>query len=425
MSPATPPALPPAPPAQTTTRRPGEVSPKRSTRRGATGPPRPPAGRVWVQRLIIAWFAAVLGVPMVATLAGAGRSTVDNRGAADAPAWDDGAALGDVATYEQLGRYVSDRFALRSVAVRSAARLDELLWRADTAQVRRGRDGWLFLDASLRRWCEAPLAPLDAIEAFERTIASLEAGGRRGLLAIAPEKSSIYPGQLSDRAARDGACSAELVAEARADLAGRPWYVDLYEPLLAAAGDAQAVGAAPLYHPRDTHWSPQGAALYAAAVVAALDPAAWTASALEAGAPRDFVPDLTRLLGLARTERETPLLVRRPGVHTERSAEDPPTFRSTSDASSPLVPGRTVVVHDSFGLGAFDLLAPSFAEVTFVHWDELERAEVAALLDAADTVVIEVAERTVVQRAQELDGRVLPAIETLPSRLPAGGTAGP
>jgi hypothetical protein len=134
-------------------------------------------------------------------------------------------------------------------------------------------------------------------------------------------------------------------------------------------------------------------------LVERLQPGLWRDSDLHATGQTELVPDLTRLLGLPKTDHEESYAIVRPGVTT---TEGPPTpvqddfairhFRSTSTAAA-LIPGHTVMLYDSFTLPAVEMLAPFFSDLTLVHWNVIGKADVEGLLRDADRVVAEGAER--------------------------------
>lgn len=360
--------------------------------------------RRFSQTIVVVAFLGFVSVPLLLTLLGQRPGATDNRAVAEPPDLSP-RALVDERTYQELDRYLSDQFALRELAIRADARLDDLVWKGDRGDVRRGEDGWLYYGPSLTQLCQEPMGPQVAVEVLDRFAAGLDERGVEFRYLVAPEKPSLYPEYLTDRLRGDGECGRGQVALLRAELgaASRPWYVDLYEPLeqLKAQSDE------PIYHPRDTHWTGAGAALFVERMVDSLDPGLWRDGALRVAGTADFEPDLTRLLGLPQRVEVPEFEIVRDGVTTTVSAEVPvegaqPIRRSTSRTTGEgLVEGRSVVIYDSFGLSAIDLVQPFFADVSFVHWNAVDSPEAEALLDAADTVVAQGAEREVTWRVRE------------------------
>lgn len=358
------------------------------------------------QLLVAIGFLAFISVPLLLTLAGARPGSTDNRPAAAAPPID-ARSLVDERTYQDLDRYLSDHFSLRELAIRADAKLDDVVWKGDRGDVRRGEDGWLYYAPSLTRLCTEPLAPGDGVRVLDRFAAGLEAEGVEFRYLLAPEKSTLYPEHLTDRLLDDGECGRAAVHLLRRELGSpsRPWYVDLYGPLEAL----KASRPEPVYYPRDTHWDQFGASVFVEEVARSLGEDLWHDEDVEQVGLQPFEPDLTRLLGLPQRIEVPELALVRPGVSTAAWEETPvegaePLLRATSTSASaerPVVGGRSIVIYDSFGLAALDLLKPFFADVTFVHWNALGAPQVEALLDEADTVVAQGAEREFTWRMRE------------------------
>lgn len=366
---------------------------------GASPPPAPAgAMRRWVRTLVLVGFIGFITMPLLVTVAGVRPGSVENRSTTQAPDLG-GQALLREKTYQSINQFLIDRWAFRGLAVRANAKLNDKLWRSEFAgDVRRGKDDWLFFGPSLRRLCTEPLTPTQSLEVLDRLAATIEGSGRTFVYALAPEKTSIYPEYLTDRQRNEGTCAFAERDQLRAALQApsRAWNVDLYGPIEAL----KAASSTPVYHPRDTHWTQRGAAQYVSEVVERLQPGLWDDGELVQTGTATLTPDLTRLLGLPKTDTEDAYAVQRPGVTV---SEDPPIpvagdfavrrFHASATGGTSLIAGRTVMIYDSFTLSAVDLLTPFFADLTLVHWNDIGKTNVAELIAAADTVVVEGAER--------------------------------
>ena len=178
-----------------------------------------------------------------------------------------------------------------------------------------GREGWLYLPADLRALAVPDLAALspgaggeaDPVPAIVDFASQVRKAGAELLLVPVPPKPLVYPEPLLPAglvagAGDLGAPLAELFAEL--ERRGVP-VLDLL-PALRAAKDA---GGDPLYCRTDTHWSPRGIAVAAAAIAERVGRPAWLA-----GVPRREVRserrqlaiegDLWRLLPAPRPEPE-------------------------------------------------------------------------------------------------------------------------
>jgi len=178
-----------------------------------------------------------------------------------------------------------------------------------------GRDGWLFLPGDLRALAVPELAALspgtggeaDPIPAIADFAAQVRRAGAELLLVPVPPKPLVYPeallpAGLEGDAANLGAPLADLHAEL--ERRGVP-VLDLL-PALRAAKDE---GGDPLYCRTDTHWSPRGIAVAAAAIAERVGRPAWLASVPRREVRTTHRPlaiegDLRRLLPEPRPEPE-------------------------------------------------------------------------------------------------------------------------
>jgi SGNH hydrolase-like domain, acetyltransferase AlgX len=134
-----------------------------------------------------------------------------------------------------------------------------------------GRDGWLFYRPSVRYLVErqtgAPESkvadPLQAIRSFRD---QLQERGIRLLVVPVPNKESVYPGMLATRAEGAGVVVCEQTRRLldQLDQAGVE-YVDLFAVFRRASQEESRSRSRRLYLAQDSHWSPEGAQVAAAA----------------------------------------------------------------------------------------------------------------------------------------------------------------
>ena len=135
-----------------------------------------------------------------------------------------------------------------------------------------GSQGWLFYRPSVRyvvdRQTDAPdrdsADPLPAIRSFRD---QLQARQIRLLVVTVPNKESVYPGMLAERAEGAGVVVCERTRRLLDQF--KQWgieYVDLFEVFRRARQQESRSDPRRLYLAQDSHWSPEGARLAAAAV---------------------------------------------------------------------------------------------------------------------------------------------------------------
>ena len=198
-----------------------------------------------------------------------------------------------------------------------------------------GRDGWLFYKPGVDYLTQrpgtpasagSPLAgavrenstPAQALAAIVSLRDQLEARGIRLLVVPAPNKESVYPDQLTRRAAR---LPGVVCEETRTVLGGLRAagveVVDLFE-LFASARKARP--GASLYLAQDSHWSPLGAQLAAEAVARRVIQRGWIKPGdveyEQTRAPLERTGDLLRML-------QAPALERRLGPESVLCAQVP------------------------------------------------------------------------------------------------------
>ena len=137
------------------------------------------------------------------------------------------------------------------------------------------------------------------------------------------------------------------------------------------------------------------------ALIRSFGPDLWSDADVVPGRPKRAVMDLARQLGLRRAET-VPSVTIRPTVDIVRTPIDLPVatnnakavYRITATGDRPLVPGRTVIVYDSFFGLNMAAVAPFFAESIWIHIGDLQNhPEIAALIGPADRVILERVER--------------------------------
>lgn len=379
------------------------------------------ATRVLFAILAVGFFAT----PIAARVLGVTAESFENRPFAERPdlsqGWD---------AFGQTTRFLTDRMPLRAQAVRANTRIwtdvfgttprygpaqapgadealpfagdpagDPALGAPDTrapsdaaapasaAQVLTGRNGWLFLQGEQDRSCQPFMAFGDALGVWRALARQIRAGGKRVLLIVPPDKGSVYSEQLPDFPG--DACAAagkrrlwSLLGAAEADF---PEVIALRDDLLAqkpSAGDG-------LYSRKDSHWTTFGSLALVRALVDRLGDGGGPAGTPEVGVRPDeivdpgraeYTGDLNGLLGVSETDTQARREIRR-------------------DAEAPRIPGRTVLVGDSYSEAPLPQLTPYFEDLRVLSWVNTPPAKMANGIERADTVILETVEREFTYRA--------------------------
>lgn len=221
----------------------------------------------------------------------------------------------------------------------------------------------------------------------------IERSGRTVVWTVAPSKTTARP-RLLPKDPPHGTCDTNgMVDVRRAVDAQRDRNFLALRRLLAT--DRRQV-----YFATDPHWTTVGGAVYAKALADRLDPRIGRLQRYEYGTEtRDGLLNWFRGVFAPETA-ETARYAGRVRTRTTSSSEEqwsgyPALTSDYSWRSRPrraTIPGRTLLVGDSFTMFALDNLVPLFARGRFMWWDQSPEEDLVAAIARADTVVLESAE---------------------------------
>lgn len=337
----------------------------------------------WV---IAAVFTSLIAIPTVVFAIGARPTPNQNRPPTPLPELTAAGFL-DRELTPQLDAYLQDALIIAPGAVAAEAWADVALGDNPSDEVTLGSNGWLYYTFSLNRPClsaDDVARFSDTVQRAERVVA---ATGRELIVAIAPDKATIVPEFLPD----SDTCVDE-VADALHALDRPRALLTVWDEMRTARASERSI-----YFRLDTHWTHEGAAVMAEALVDRLQPGGWSEAALEHVATTDHEGDLTVLLGLPSTEPNDELEVILPASDQTRQVRKLRTaagneydevvavdFATTGD---PVVSATTLVMHDSFGWQLTPMLAPYFQSATFVAETDPRAAHMDGDLEQAETVI--------------------------------------
>lgn len=277
-----------------------------------------------------------------------------------------------------------------------------------------GKDGWLFYGQEFVNACRPQARIATVLAGLRRFSDIVRRSGRRLVIVIVPDKSGMEPGKLPGDLP-EKACTARAHAARLAALraARIPGWIDIEARLRRRQRELGA----PIYLPRDTHWTQEGSLVYARTVVDALAPGLWRTARIVPDGEASYVPDTARQVGDTTRSSEPAFRVERPGVPVPlvgRVMELPPYWfftRSTvRGAGRRVIRGPAVVYGDSYDFRALPKLQPFFARLT--HVPELIAPYIAGQLpEGQDRAVREIARARVVvlEQAERIFWGVRPA----------------
>ena len=384
--------------------------------------------------------------PLGAFVLGARPEAFENRALAELPAPSDGWSF-----FPDFTTWAVDHLPLRQQAVEAYAAGSETVFgeppsygttdqgplggapggeRTDSEatefpQVIQGEDGWLYLGADVSNMCDPTRDIDETFDRLDRLARAVEDSGRRFVLTIAPDKSTIYPDNLPDTYLGEECASERRDAFWEVLRSSPPdWYVDLREPL-----EEQQEESGPIYRPTDTHWAPRGAAVFAYELARALDPTLLMGTRLRETGDTSRTGDLGTLLGAPVEDEYPDYAVERTGVTPvgrdslllPELPYDAAYTVTNRSAGAPLFAPRTLLLGDSFTNSSRGALGAWFAELALLH-NEVAAEDPQIAADAmadADVIVYEIVERSLGSgRAALLDDAALDAIEATLAAAP-------
>lgn len=333
-------------------------------------------------KLIAAVFIALISIPVIVFALGMRPEPNQNRPPTPLPEITADGIL-DRDLTPQLDAYLEDALIIAPGAAAAEAWTDVAIGDNPSEEVTIGTNGWLYYTFSLSRPCltsEDAQEFVDTIARAERVVA---ATGRTLLVAIAPDKATIVPDYLPD-----GDTCVDETADTLNALEGPDALLTVWDEMRTARANDR-----PIYFRLDTHWTNEGAGVMAEAILERLAPGTWSDDTVTETSTIDHEGDLTVLLGLPSTEEAVELATELPGSQQSRSTRPLLTATGTEyektvavdfASSAPIIGGRTLVMHDSYGWALTPMLSPYFGEAAFIAetnpgvghlWDDLEDAE--------------------------------------------------
>jgi alginate O-acetyltransferase complex protein AlgJ len=258
-----------------------------------------------------------------------------------------------------------------------------------------GRLGWTFLQGEIDRNCHPPIELDAALRRWHALVDAIRDSGRRVVLLVAPEKSTIYP-ELLGHNTINGDCALRNKARmwAAVEAVHDPDVVGLREPLLARKRASKQ----PLYLRVNSHWNDYGALELVRRALARVGGGVTVGpEELVRGRTR-YASDLSPLEGKTSYDTTATLTITRDGaqepfVHPLGSA----TVSTLPPSRVPTVAGTTLVVGDSFADAPLAMLRHYASRLVNVAWKGLAPTEFVRLVARADTVILEAVERSFVQ----------------------------
>lgn len=287
----------------------------------------------------------------------------------------------NVAFLSQAGDWFSDHYAFRNELVDANAHLrSDLLGTSSATNVIVGTDGWLYYRGSVLDYQRTSRMSDHAVTNAAHNLGLMgeyvQSRGGRLVVAVAPDKTTLYPEHLPYYVqSGEGASNVERLQEA---LGGQAvTYVDLTVALQAQGGT--------LYRVQDTHWTAEGAAVAANALMDGLghEHEDWTSSPTTT---LRSVGDLAQMLWpQSAAYEEVPRYEDAWNFSYANDATSPEDVTVETTSTAPTATGSLLMFRDSFGNALVPFMASGYSQASF---SRLLPYNLAAMADGQDVVML-------------------------------------
>jgi hypothetical protein len=278
-------------------------------------------------------------------------------------------------------------------------------------EVVEGSDGWLYWGYDIEGACE-PKRPLDEVFTQLNTLrAAVESSGRKFVLLVAPNKSTMVPEHLPP-----GYFGADCAAKTRDEfwrrVSAETRAVDL-RPVLDIASKRLK---APVYSKLDTHWTYDGGLVFSRTMAEQVKPGSTTSWRSTPGKIIKIPGDLSSLLGQGKSVVLQSYEIA-PDGKTVRSPNVDGSFaeprRITQKSGAGMIDSKVGMLGDSFTMYVRQYVVPGYTDITIQNSDFIPRdpGKTAAMLADKDVVVLEAAERSLVSGTNPmLDANIIATV---------------
>jgi hypothetical protein len=353
-----------------------------------------------MRRLVPIIFILGLTAPGLAFMLGNRADSFENRSPPPLPGLSV-ASIRSVSYFEEMNDFLVYYLPLRRLAVNAIRTILFVFWRdMATEEVVVGRDDFLFLRNTFDRWCGRKSIRFSSVRAAE-TLRDISSNGPRVIWVSVPDKFQFYSHLLPQRFAPAAECSKRrraVFSKAMKDgLNGD--YIDLL-PIVEALSSEMLV-----YHKNDTHWKSAAAALLPQSVIELLQERLWNEQSIRLDEKQTRNADLAIKLGVEIPHQTERMISKRNGVKIDSrelievsGQRAIRMFKHKGGPDARLIPGRTVLIHDSYALPVEKVLAPYFEEIVMIHWSDLKPGSFGEYARDANLIIAQSVDRLAVSR---------------------------
>lgn len=256
-----------------------------------------------------------------------------------------------------------------------------------------GKDSWMYLGFDAKGKCEPSQSLNDIIGNVQRLRAAVEASGRKFVLVVAPDKTTMVPEHLPSSYAGKSCSAGPRAAFWRRAITDLN-IVDLRVPLNQESDRLRG----PVYFPQDSHWTFAGGLTMTRELAERLQPGVSRSWRVRQGEEWSAPADLPRLVGRNGLSHTSTFELGPDGGsdRTDYVASDfqtPLVFQT--GAGTGKVNDKITMIGDSFTSFASPFIGATFGDISITHIGQFAKdaKPVADRLADATVVVFEVVER--------------------------------
>ncbi len=262
---------------------------------------------------------------------------------------------------------------------------------AESSEVIEGKEGWLYYGYDIEGKCSQNRPIDDTIAGMRELRRVVEESGRRLVVLVVPDKSTVVPEYMPDQYPGMD-CAEEVRDELWQRLPEETGAIDPRVNLM------QGGTAASTYHRLDTHWNDEGAIIGLRRIAEAVQPGITRSWRTVPDGRWEHSPDLPPLLGRAETEETTRFQLRPDGrtdrtrARTTRITEP---VRFESEPVEGTVPEKVAMLGDSFMISTSRYVPAAFNDLTLISYTvaHTDRQLMLDVLADSEVIVVQVVER--------------------------------
>jgi hypothetical protein len=267
---------------------------------------------------------------------------------------------------------------------------------AGVPQAIEGKNGWMYLGDDVVTRCKQAMPLESTMSQLRKLRAGVEASGRRFVLVIAPDKTTMVPENLPDTFVGQD-CTRRVTEDLWRRLDAESFFVDLRGDLR----DWAARLGHPVYPQLDAHWGDEGGLALTKALAERVQPGITSGWVITPGAPWRAPGDLPPLIGRGGSIEGQSYAVKPAGT-TDQTRDvtidfTKPLHLNTASGSGTITE-KVGYLGDSFTNRSLRYLAAGFGDLTVLHYPKSARDDGKAsgeMLAENEVVIVELVERTV------------------------------